>query len=101
MRPDLWRVLKTRLDTTVSKLFIATIKKEKPMKKIKKLTIEITDEALLAQHYPDLVTEETIVRKVVDKPRLRKLCNAMVAAGGAVPGVRAYYASDEVSGGEE
>ena len=66
---------------------------------MKKLTIEITDEAALKEAFPQLFTTETIVREVVDKSKLRKLANAYHEAGAAVPGVNAYYASEQEADG--
>lgn len=66
---------------------------------MKKLTIEITDEAALKAAFPQLFTTETIVREVVDKSKLRKLANAYHEVGTQIPGVTAYYASEQETDG--
>lgn len=64
-------------------------------KETKKLTIEITDPEALKAAYPQIMEEKTIVIKTPNRKLLRPIVNALYAIGQQVPGVNAYYASDE------
>ncbi len=72
-----------------------TAKETKPT--IKKLTVEITDEAALAEAYPELVRTETVTVRKVDRSALYPVAKALYDIGRQVPGVKAYYATDQES----
>jgi len=64
-------------------------------KEVKKLTIRITDPDALKAAYPQIMEERTVVIKTPNKKLLRPIVNALYAIGQQVPGVNAYYASEE------
>lgn len=64
-------------------------------KDIKKLTIEIVDEAALAAAYPQIMEEKVVTTTVPNRQLLRPIVKAMYNIGQQVPGVRAYYAHEE------
>ena len=66
-----------------------------PTKTIKKLTVEIVDEKVLVENFPELVTPQTVTHYTVDRENLYPLVKAYHAIGKQVPGVHAYYASEE------
>lgn len=66
-----------------------------PRKEVKKLTIKIVDPDALKAAYPQIMEERTVVIKTPNKKLLRPIVNALYAIGQQVPGVNAYYASDE------
>ena len=71
----------------------ATIPVPAEKRTVKKLTIVITDPEAVLSAYPGVklvVTKETIDRK-----KLRPIVNALHDIGAQVPGVRAFYASEE------
>lgn len=77
----------------------ATTETAKPKKTINKLTIEITDQDALLAAYPAL--EIVVQNKLVDRKKLRPIVNALYEVGASVPGVRAYYASEENAAAEQ
>lgn len=70
---------------------------KKPQKEVKKLTIVITDIDALKAAYPQIVEEKTIVTQIPNRKLLRPIVNALHAIGQSVPGVEAYYASEQQS----
>lgn len=73
-------------------------KKINERKQVKKLTIEIVDSEAIFAAYPAL-NREDFVKTVVDKSKLRKrmrpIVNSLYALEQQVPGVKAYFASEE------
>lgn len=65
----------------------------KPKKHIRKLTIDIVDQEALLAAYPAL--KIVIQQELVDRKKLRPIVNALHEVGATVPGVHAYYASEE------
>lgn len=59
---------------------------------VRKLTIDITDQAALAEAYPQIM--ETITTQVPNRQKLRDIVKACQVLRQKVPGVDAYYASE-------
>ena len=64
-------------------------------KETKKLTIKITDSEALKAAYPMIMETKTVVTEAPNKQLLRPIVNALYKVGQQVPGVHAYYASEE------
>lgn len=63
-------------------------------KQLKKLTIEITDEKLLAEAYPEVMKSVMIYQP--DRQALYPIVKALYDINRQIPGVRAFYASEEI-----
>jgi hypothetical protein len=53
----------------------------------KKIRFAVADLSVLQEAYPELVTEETVVHKVVDKKRLYKVIKLNAELGRSTPGI--------------
>ncbi len=70
----------------------------KPKRQVKKLTIEIHDTDAIFARLPKLNRDEftkTIVDETKLRSEIRPLVNALYDQGEQLPGVKAYYASDQ------
>ena len=65
---------------------------EKTPREVRKLTVEITDEAALAAAFPEVMEQVTETRP--NRQKLYPIAKSLHAIGRQVPGVRAYYANE-------
>lgn len=81
-----------------AKITLTPVEPTTEKKTVRKLTIEIVDQDAVLAAYPGV--KKVVTQELIDRQKLRPIVNALYAVGGTVPGVRAYYAADEVAGEE-
>lgn len=68
-------------------------------KREKKISYAVADLKVLQEAYPELVTEETIIRRVVDKKRLYKVIKLNNELGRPTPGIKVIGEAEAATDG--